>query len=470
MPIKKKIYDIKPPRKWKTVPSDDSNREDVLLEVHKVKKEIPEEAPSINYLEEDENTSWLKNLKNTKTPKRQLAPKLSFGHFSSEHKLSFKKIVIPFISVAFIVFIYVLGFVILPRATVNINTVKTPGIYNARVFIATPEASTGTPQSDILSIPAKLYIVSHEESQEFPATGNKIGGSKATVKLNIYNNYGTAPQILVAATRFQSEGGKIFRLDSRLVIPPAKIDNQGKLTPVYIEANATADEAGDSYNIPAGKFTIPGFSDPKKSEGFYAISEKAASGGSLGGVKSATADDLKNAETKVGKDLLDGLDSELKTKISEDDKVLEGARNYKMQQIKSTAKIDQVADKFTITMSGEIRVVAFKESDLIKLVKVQLQKQIDTTTDIYGEPNVEYTINKTDFTKGSLTGQVKVNWSSRPLISSGEIVSNLAGKKIEDAKTYLENIPNMNKTSIKLWPGYIQKIPLNEAKIGVTID
>jgi hypothetical protein len=83
---------------------------------------------------------------------------------------------------------------------------------------------------------------------------------------------------------------------------------------------------------------------------------------------------------------------------------------------------------------------------------------------------VEYTINKTDFTKGSLTGQVKVNWSSRPLISSGEIVSNLAGKKIEDAKTYLENIPNMNKTSIKLWPGYIQKIPLNEAKIGVTID
>ena len=187
-------------------------------------------------------------------------------------------------------------------------------------------------------------------------------------------------------------------------------------------------------------------------------------------IKSVTSDDLKNAETKVGKDLLNSLDEELKVKVAVDYKILEGAKNYKMQQIESTAKTDQVAEKFTVTMSGEIRVIAFKESDLQKLVTQQLQKQIDTTTDIYGEPALEYTINKVDFTKGSLTGQIKANWSSRPLISREEIIDNLAGKNINAAKTYLENIPNMNKTSIKLWPGYIQKIPSNGAKIGVTID
>ncbi|MCX6737599.1 MAG: hypothetical protein NTX26_02620, partial [Candidatus Parcubacteria bacterium] len=448
MPIKKKIYDIKPPRNWKTVSSHRDNEED-LLEVHKIQKTV-EEIPPINYLEEDEDTSWLKNIKEKNTLRKIVTPKIHFKHFHLIDQSLFKKIIIPLCGVIFLVGLYLLAFVILPKATVNINTVKTPGVYNARVFIATTEASDGTTQADTLLVPAKLYVVNHEESQEFLATGNKIGGSKATVKLNIYNNYSTLPQILVTSTRFQTESGKVFRLDSRLVIPPAKKDNQGTLTPVYIEAMATADEAGDSYNVPAGKFTIPGFSGTKKFEGFYAISEKAATGGSLGGIKSVTSDDLKNAETKVGKDLLNGLDEELKVKVAVDYKILEGAKNYKMQQIESTAKTDQVAEKFTVTMSGEIRVIAFKESDLQKLVTQQLQKQIDTTTDIYGEPALEYTINKVDFTKGSLTGQIKANWSSRPLISQEEIINNLAGKNIGDAKTYLENIPNMNKTSIKL--------------------
>jgi hypothetical protein len=467
MPIKKKIYDIKPPRNWKTVSSRRS--EEDLVEVHKIQETV-EEMPPINYLEEDEDASWLKNIKEKNTLRRVVTPKIHFKHFHSIDQSLFKKIIIPLCGVIFLVGLYVLAFVILPKATVNINTVKTPGVYNARVFIATTEASEGTTQVDTLLIPAQLYVVSHKESQEFLATGNKIGGTKATVKLSIYNNYSTSPQILVAGTRFQAESGKIFRLDSRLVVPPAKKDNQGDLTPVYIEAMATADEPGDSYNIPAGKFTIPGFNDPKKFAGFYATSDKAAAGGSMGGIKSVTSDDLKNAETKVGKDLLNSLDEELKIKISTDYKILEGAKNYKMQQIESTAKTDQVAEKFTVTMSGEIRVIAFKEIELQKLVKEQLQKQIDTTTDIYGDPTLEYTINKADFTKGSLTGQIKANWSSRPLISQEEIIDNLAGKNIEAAKTYLENIPNMNKTSIKLWPGYIQKIPSNEAKIRVTID
>jgi len=168
--------------------------------------------------------------------------------------------------------------------------------------------------------------------------------------------------------------------------------------------------------------------------------------------------------------LLNNLDNDLKTKIPADYKILEGAKNYKMQQIESTAKVDQVTEKFTVTMSGEVRVVAFKESDLLALIKTQLQKQVDANTDVYGDPSLEYTISKTDFTKGSLTGQVKANWSSRPLISVQEIITNLRGKTINAAKTYLESIPNMNKTSVKLWPGYIQKIPANEQKINVTID
>jgi hypothetical protein len=471
MAIKKKIYDIRPPRNWKNNIHGQITPEADFLKVHKVKNNPVSETT-------EESTDFLveKNNKPIYAFKEKfVSHKSPIVRYPKEtHRLStptwLKKSLIPAGILVFLVLLYILGFVILPKATVNINTVKTPGIYNTRVLIATADGSAGVPQTDTLVVPAILYVVNNKESQEFLATGNKIGGTKAKVTLKIYNNYSTSPQILVAGTRFQAEGGKIFRLDSRLVIPPAKLDNQNKLIAVYIETTATADEAGDSYNIPAGKFTIPGFSDPKKSTGFYATSDSAASGGSMGGLKSVTTDDLKNAETKVGKDLLNDLDNGLKIKIPADYKILEGAKNYKMQQIESTAKVDQVTEKFTVTMSGEVRVVAFKESDLLALIKTQLQKQVDANTDVYGEPSLEYTISKTDFTKGSLTGQVKVNWSSRPLISAQEIITNLRGKTINTAKTYLESIPNMKKTSVKLWPGYIQRIPANEQKISVTID
>ncbi len=471
MPIKKKIYDIKPPRNWKNNTHKQESPEESFLEVHKVEENTPREVGDESTNAAFERTKEFLSTSKVKTPSQK---RPAIKYFGKTPRLIipswFKKSLVPGLILLGIALLYVLGFVILPKATVNINTVKTLGVYNTRVLLATPEASAGTSQVDTLLVPAQLYVVPEKESQEFLSTGNKIGGSKATVKLKIYNNYSTSPQILVADTRFQSESGKIFRLDSRIVVPSAKIDNQNKLTAVYLETMATADEAGDSYNIPAGKFTIPGFKDPKKLEGFYAISDSVASGGSLGGLKSVTSDDLKNAETKVGKDLLNSLDNDLKAKIPADYKILEGAKNYKMQQIESTAKVDQVAEKFTVTMSGEARVIAFKESDLLALIKIQLQKQVDTSTDIYGEPTLEYTISKADFTKGGLTGQIKANWSSRPLINGQDIIANLRGKTINAAKTYLESIPNMNKTSVKLWPGYIQKIPVNEQKIRVTID
>lgn len=470
MSIKKKVYDIKPPRNWHNVSraKSDSGPDSVTLKTVAVGL-AESKAEPINTAS-GRAAELFGASKNKSVPQNNFIIKKArtFSHAAAPAWI--KKILVPASILIALVAVYFLGFVILPKATVNINTIKTPGVYNARVFIATPAASEGMTQVDTLLVPAELYSVSHTESQEILSTGNKIGGSKATVKLQIYNNYSTSPQPLVAGTRFQSESGKIFRLDSRLVVPPAKLDNQNKLTPVYIEAMATADEAGDSYNIPAGKFTIPGFNGTPKFEGFYATSKTAASGGSLGGLKSVTADDLKNGEAKVGKDLLSNLDNALKTKIPSDYKILEGAKNYKMQQIESTAKVDQVAEKFTITMSGEAKVIAFKESDLLAIIKAQLQKQVDSSTDIYGEPSLEYTINKADFTTGSLTGQVKVNWSSRPLINEKEIIANLKGKSIKDAKAYLESIPNMNKTSVKLWPGYIQKIPVNERKINVTID
>ena len=100
MSIKKKIYDIKPPRNWKNTSSRRS--EEDLVEVHKIQNTV-EEIPPINYLEEDEDTSWLKNIKEKNTLRKVVTPKIHFKHFHLVDQSLFKKIIIPLCGVIFLV-------------------------------------------------------------------------------------------------------------------------------------------------------------------------------------------------------------------------------------------------------------------------------------------------------------------------------------------------------------------------------
>ena len=62
---------------------------------------------------------------------------------------------------------------------------------------------------------------------------------KAQGTLTIYNAYSSAPQTLVATTRFVTPDGKIFRLTNEVTVPGAKITN-GQIVPSSINAPIAA--------------------------------------------------------------------------------------------------------------------------------------------------------------------------------------------------------------------------------------
>ena len=114
-----------------------------------------------------------------------------------------------------------------------------------------------------------------EESGLVTATGISSGGQKASGKITVYNNYGSAPQKLITNTRFQTKDGKIYRIKGAISVPGMGMT----------EATVYADQAGEEYNIVPTEFTLPGLKGGARFEKVFAKSKTAMSGGSSGNAR-----------------------------------------------------------------------------------------------------------------------------------------------------------------------------------------
>ena len=246
--------------------------------------------------------------------------------------LAINKKVMIFFGVLFSLFaFYYLGFVFFARAEINITTNKIEMPFSGVVLIDT---NASTIDFNKAIIPGNPFVFKANKTQEFSSTGQGKDEIKAKGIITIYNNYSTSPQILVATTRFETPDHKIFRLDSRIVIPGATTKNGG-LVPSTIDVKVTADESGPDYNIetcnlPDCKFTIPGFQGTAKFDGFYGVSTKAMIGGALASVPLVTSEDLKGAEEAIFEEVMDSINQDLENRIPQEPrplKVLPGAKS-----------------------------------------------------------------------------------------------------------------------------------------------
>ena len=218
-----------------------------------------------------------------------------------------------------------------------------------------------------LKIPGESFALKNTFESRFPASGTKDAEEKARGVIRIYNAYSTASQFLIKNTRFQTPDGKIFRLIDNVTVPPGKMVS-GKFTPSSIDAKVIADKAGEAYNIPATpKFTIPGFAGTPKFTGFYGVSTGAMTGGFIGTVTYPTSEELVKAEAEFAKTSEAALADKLLRQVPEELIMVEGARSFRFL----TKTVDTFAGgdkKFGIKGEGELRIVAFKESDLTVLL------------------------------------------------------------------------------------------------------
>ena len=318
-------------------------------------------------------------------------------------------------------------------------------------------------------IPGQLFNVEKNAIQTFPTTGEKEVAQKARGKITVFNEYGTTPQILIATTRFQTPDGLIFRTLKGITVPGTKVEN-GKIIPGSISVEVIADKPGQSYNIQAGKFSIPAFnerSDAGRYEKIYGKSDETMKGGAIGKAKVVTDVDFNTAKQILSDQVTKDVQDSLKTQTA-GLKVINTSA-IKLKESESTAKIDEAADSFMMAVSSAIKTVGFKEDDLKGLIK----QFVDKTQNLTAIPEkliINYDNIAFDETSNTLTFTVNIKGNGYAKVNADEIKTDLAGKNEQGIKDYFKTAVGVESAKVVLSPFWVKRIPQDKERTKLQIN
>lgn len=352
----------------------------------------------------------------------------------------------------------VYAYQILPKADVNLISKKADWEYSGEVVV--DKAGSG--------VMGQVFSKEQNQSFSFPASGKGGVERKAKGTITIYNAFSSSQQYLVATTRFTAPDGKIYRLDSGVTVPGAKISN-GDIIPSSIDASVSADKPGAEYNTgPIAKLTIPGFQGTPRYAGFYGELKSGASGGVVGETLYPTAEDISKGKESARESIKKGLETFLLAQIDSEFRVVPGASQFEL--IKENVVEDVASDgKFSIFVDAKMNMTAFRENDMVLFLEAKAQKELGPEFKVasydlkFGEaklvPKEDKLIVPVTF-KGMLAYAIDVS----------NFKSLAKGKAENDLKSLIFGMPGVQSATVNLWPFWVKSVPVREDKITVSVE
>ncbi|MBI2506663.1 MAG: baseplate J/gp47 family protein [Candidatus Colwellbacteria bacterium] len=245
-----------------------------------------------------------------------------------------------------------LAVVVLPRAKIEL-TLEKKNLDFVGSVLAGADIKENNFSREEVKVRGVAFVEKKNITKAYPASGKKQVERKAAGEVIIYNNYSTAPQVLVATTRLITSDGKLYRLNNTVTVP-------GKSS---IRAAVTADKPGVEYNLSSGvKFRIPGFQGSPKYDAFYAELKESLTGGFVGESSLPSEADLEAAKKDAEQTLEEAAKTQLLLNLPPEIKVLNNAYQFKITDTKVNETMSE-KDKFTITAYGEAKLVGFREPE-----------------------------------------------------------------------------------------------------------
>jgi hypothetical protein len=367
----------------------------------------------------------------------------------------------------------ILVYLFLPKATLMLKAnVKTESIDSSVLG----DTSVDEIDTENEIIPAREVSAESVVSESFNSSGNKsVSNQKARGKVVIYNEYSTSPQPLVATTRFLSSGEKLFRLIDGITIPGMEMV-AGEMVPGKVEAQVIADEGGESFNIAADKFSIPGFqgSGSEKYNKFYAISTEAMTGGGNGDQTAnyITDSDIDEAKAKVLANLKEDIKSKLEAAAGEEVVILDDATEETEPVYKLSNASGDVVDSFNIEIETKAKAVVVAKKDLNSIISTMIAKAKNGTTNI-DKDSIELDFGKAnvDFEGGILDIKFHAIAEIIPNLSLDEIKKEILGKNNEELASYLSTFSDIREANVEYWPPFMNgQIPSLKSRVEIVLD
>jgi len=366
---------------------------------------------------------------------------------------------VAFISVAFCLF--ALSF-LFSKAEVRIDP-KTRDIVLNENLSANKDSGTNGLSFD-------LMVISGEENKNIQANGEKDVSEKATGTIVIYNAFSSSSQILNTDTRLEGSNGKIYKTQTKTIVPG--MNKNG--IPGSIEVKIYGAEAGQEYNSVPLDFKIFGFKGNPKYSKFYGRSKGTITGGFIGKApaisdaeKTTAALDLKTTlQTKLFKKATDQIPSGF---VLFKDAIF---INTDDSNISSTYNKD---NSVTLTLNGTLHGFLFNEQKLTKkITEDNIEKYDESDVYIPNIRNLIFTLtNKDNISLGdvkninfNLSGADKIVWKT----DVNKFTADLLGKSKNDFNQILSQYPNINSATLTLNPIWEMSIPDQAKDIKVIVN
>ena len=319
-----------------------------------------------------------------------------------------------------------------------------------------------------------LVIIGGDESVTVKTLGEKDVNQKATGTVIIYNAFSSSPQPLSIDTRLEGSNGKIYKTQTKTIVPGMSKNG----TPGSIEVKIYASVAGAEYNSAPLDFKIFGFKGTSKYSKIYARSKGEITGGLVGKVPNISDADKVSTVNNLKVALQAKLLEQATNQIPNGFILFKNAIFLNTDDIKNEPNITSTYDKdsnmTTLTLSGTFYGILFDEQKLTKkIAQDNIDKYDDSDVFIPNIRDLDFTLsaqagltNKDNVSFGdlqninfNLSGSVKIVWK----LDVDKFTTDLLGKSKKDFSQILSQYPNVDSATLTLSPLWKISIP-NKAK------
>ena len=441
-------------------------------------------------------------------PKRVMEKKITIGELIKEYRDSKKKTkkgsstelagvynyvrpnrkFLGFILVLSLGLFLVITYIALPGATVYVKPKFDNIEYTVNITLADKRKNqTLLSRNEPHVVASEEVMTVTKQTKVFNTTSKVFDGVNAQGFITIYN-VSEDEWPLKKETRFQTGDGLIFRIKEGIFVPAKTVDEEGNEVPGTYTAAVEADEfdiydhpIGDRGNIGPSKFTIPGLSEYNQKL-LWGESSQAMEGGVTRYQRVVQEEDIEAAKKQIQDNLTLMAREDLNTHIEEMNRLnhthlvlLDDPKYLKtdLQDLRISDDLEgSLREKFEVFAQIEAKGVAYDFDQMFAILKKELKTRVHPDMQIQDDSIRPESISLESVSEDDVLGQIKVTATIKGIQEyvidsslqaglrfSNKVKERIVGLTVEEAESYVGNLPEVDEVQIKLWPIWLSRIP-----------
>ena len=315
---------------------------------------------------------------------------------------------------------------------------------------------------DTLTVPGKLIVRELSQTKNYPVTGTRVAGEKASGEVVIYNGTNNTLKLLASTTTFTVDGKNYhFTRDVTDIKPSSQNSNPNQPVPIV------AAEGGERYNLSSQtRLEIKNAALGNRPE-VYAVSGEIT-GGTSSAQLALSREDLDKALIQSTEDLIKTAETELNAETPGHSFISSGAKVEVLAQT-ANKNLGDAAENFDFTVIARISGLVFKQSDASGLISQQINSLLSEDKYLVEGAEQKLTTSFKSLDLGVGIGTLAVHFETLVAykIDQTNLSRILSGKKASEIKEILLSKPEIDRVDVKFSPFFVRKAPRFNGRIQI---